>query len=431
MITSLEDKGYPDLVERAYALKAALQAARSDAELAQRSRTAERRLEAIRSLSAGESGPDPDPERDEATQRARLEEALRLIGELVEGYPDTEAAQQAQALRGPLVEAVGRFEQASREREAKVQAAKEALSELRQGIARLLREPLRGAYAQALKNCQAYNDAHGAVESKAGRALAREVELALGKATAAAIQRARSLVLREAWDEARLALEPLRPPLGIPEREAEIEEARTEIDEAQRASQAAAAQRERRAAEALVAAAWREGKSSLEGRSYGAAARPLRDMLPRLELADLKQLTELRASRLEAAQRVLERLFEHLQPAPAGGAREPKLWLELEVAGKTRRAYAAAGDPLGRMLTFAVTEQILRDVHLTALSADDLLTITRPLARSARHKLDLACLAYELGQGMRAEQLLQEARGESPGLEQEAQGLRILAGAGQ
>ena len=430
LIASLRAEGYPDLAERAEALELAMQEARAGEVQAERERSAGLKLQAIAALAEGQTGPSQDPSVDEAAQRGRVEEALRLIGELVESYPSTAAALEGQRLRGPLVEALERFETAARERRAKVDAAKLALDSLRAEVAGLLRAPKRGDYARALAACRAYLDAHGAVETKAGRALLREVEVNARKGVAAAIQRARSMVLRESWDEAREALQPLGGPLGLPELEREVREAEDEIEEALRASRADREQRERRAAEALVAGAWREAKPQLEARRFGSAALPLRDVLPRIELADVRRLAQLRAGRLEAAQRVLARLFEHLQPQQ-GKPRAPLLWLELEVAGKVLRAHASAGDALSRILTFAVTEQILRDVHITALSADDLLALTTPLAKSGRHKLDLACLAYELGQGMRAEQLLLEAGGQSPAFADEIQGLRVLAGAGQ
>lgn len=426
VIDDLELAGYPELVERARAVKEGLEERRRLAGLAEREVKAAAKVEHAAELCEEEVGPNPDPEVGLDARRARLEGALQMLNDVVAKHPDTEASQRAQVLRSKVLIALEKVEVAERERRGKADLARKAFEALGAEVRAALTRPKRGSYDKALAACKRFLAAHGDAGAKTGVALQAWVQKETEKAVSAAIKRSRGLVLRESWDEALEALQPVWPPLGMPNLEAEVRQAASEVQAARRASEAAEAQRVRQAAEAVVKRARDEAAPLIGERRYGEAARKLRGALTRIQLPDLRRLTELRAERLEGAQRVLDRLFAHVKEH-----KEPELWLDLQVAGKVRRAKATAVDTFRRRLTFSVTKQILRDVALVALSEDELLTLTKPLARSGATHLDQACLAYELSRSMQAEQHCQQARGQDPSLAKAVEGLRVLAGAGQ
>ncbi|MBL4850003.1 MAG: protein kinase [Planctomycetes bacterium] len=426
VIDSLSAEGYPELAERAREVAAFLVARRRKEALAEREVAAGQLVDSAEELCEGEVGPSADPSLDLATQRLRLEEALRLVSEVVKRDPDTQACDRAQALRGLIVEALERIEVAERARQGKVDAARAAFEVLAGRVRASIAQPKKGNYAAAHASCLRYLEDHGAVERKKGVALMRWVERKTEEAVRGAVKRSRRLVLREAWEDAAAALDVVWPPLGQPKLAADVRQAASEVQAALRASRAAKAQRLRQLSVAVVAKAKEAAAPFVEARRYGDGARELRSSLSRIKVTDLRRLTELRATRLEGAQRVLDRLSSHV----AKGS-DPPLWIDLEVAGKLRRVRASAVDPVRRYMTFALTKQILRDVALTALSEDDLLTLTAPLAVSGATHLDQASLAYELSRSMVAERHCTQARGLDPSLAKAVEDLRILAGAGE
>jgi len=427
VIDALEAAGYPELLERARGVQEALVKRRRLADLAEREVAAGDRVDRAASLCEDEvAGPSLDPEIGLGTQRVRLEEALRILNGVVRKDPDTEASQRAQVLRSKILVALERVDVAERDLRAKADAARRAFEALGAEVREAMTRPKRGSYEKAYAACRRYLEAHGDAGAETGVALQDWVQKETEKAVSAAIKRSRGLVLRESWDEALAVLQPVWPPLGRASLDAEVRQAASEVQAAQRASEAAAAQRVRQAAEAVVQRTYAEAKPLIAERRYGEAARKLRAALSRIDLPDLRRLTELRAGRLEGAQRVLDRLFAHVKEH-----KEPELWLDLEVAGKIRRAQATAVDTFRRRLTFSVTKQILRDVNLVTLTEAELAALTKPLARSGPTHLDQACLAYELSRSMVAEQHCQQARGLDPSLAKRVEGLRVLAGAGQ
>jgi protein kinase-like protein/FHA domain-containing protein len=426
VIDDLEQAGYPELLERARAVATGLVARRRQADLAEREVEAAEVVEQAAELCEDEVGPSPDPEVGLAEQRGRLEQALHLLNGVVKKHSDTKAGGEARALREKVLVALDRLEVEERNQRAKADLARKAFEALGGEVREALTRPKRGSYEKALAACRRYLEKHGSEGAKTGVALQAWVQKETETAVRGAIKRSRALVLRESWDEALAVLQPVWPPLGLPNLDAEVRQAASEIQAAQRASEAAAAQRVRQAAEAIVKRVQAEAAPLIGERRYGEAARKLRASLSRIQLPDLRRLTELRAGRLEGAQRTLDRLFAHVKEH-----KEPELWLDLQVAGKVRRAKATAVDTFRRRLTFSVTKQILRDVTLVTLGADELLALTKPLARSGATHLDQACLAYELSRSMYAEQHCQQARGLDPAQAQAVEGLRVLAGSGQ
>ena len=427
VIDALEAAGYPELLERARDVQEGLAKRRRLADLAEREVAAAARVDSAASLCEDEvAGPSLDPEIGLATQRVRLEEALRILNDVVKKDPDTEASQRAQVLRSKVLVALERVDVAEREQRAKADAARRAFEALGAEVRGAMTRPKRGSYEEAFAACRRYLEAHGDAGAETGVALQGWVQKQTEAAVSTAIKRSRSLVLRESWDEALAVLQPVWPPLGLANLDAEVRQAASEVQAARRASEGAAAQRLRQATEAVVSRAYAEAKPLIAERRYGEAARKLRNALSRIDLPDLRRLTELRAGRLEGAQRVLDRLFAHVKEH-----KEPELWLDLQVAGQVRRAKATAVDMFRRRLTFSVTKQILRDVTLIKLSEAQLAALTKPLAHSGPTHLDQACLAYELSRSMVAEQHCQQARALDPTLAQRVEGLRILAGSGQ
>lgn len=427
VVDDLGSEGFPELAARAAKVRGFLQAQRRQADLVERELVAGELVDHASEICEEEvSGPNPDPGIGLATQRLRLEQALGMLSRVVRKHPDTQACVRARQLQSKILEALKRVELSERAQQAKIDAARDAFENLGAEVRKALTRPKRGSYQRANAACLRYLETHGEAALKTGAALRAWVQTETEKAVSSAIKRSRSLVIREGWDEALAALDPVWPPLGNPGLDAEVRQAASEIQAAERASRAAETQRLRHAAEAVVARARAEAAPLIAGRRYGEAARKLREALPRIELTDLKRLTELRAGRLEGAQRVLDRLFAHVKDHA-----DPPLWLDLEVAGKVRRARASAVDTFRRRLTFSVTKQILRDVTLVKMAASDLLTVTDPLAKSGPTHVDQACLAYELARGMAAEQHCQKAQALDPSQAQAVEGLRILAGAGQ
>lgn len=423
LAAELEAAGLAEQAASALAVAEQARARREEAAREQREASARERLETARALSVEElEGPiEPDP-----ALKPRLEELERMLGTVIEDYADTDAAVEAQALRKRVSARLRELREALEARDRRAAEARRAVDRAKQRIVALLDTNVPSRFVQAIAAIEEYTAEFGDIERRGGEAL---LELVRGRAEREVRARTSSallLIAQRRWGEARVELDAVAPPLGFADLEAQVAEAQTALEEGQRQAVAEEQAERERADRRRLDESLEALRTELAARRYADAASSLRSELVLLQTDAARRLAALRITRLERAERAFEPLVAHVE------AGKPGVELELEATGvSARRARAVRYDRFSRRLTFQLTERVMRDVAIADLEPVRLLSLFASLGLDPAQRLDLACLAAELGEYVRAAQLLNEVAALEPALRREVEDMQVLAATGQ
>ncbi|RMG12339.1 MAG: FHA domain-containing protein [Planctomycetota bacterium] len=411
----LESEGFPEEAAAANSVLARAEEAIARRRQEERERALEEEVARARALAR-----DRGEGEAAGLRTRRLEQAVALLDEVIKTGGDLEGARAAQALRDELLQTLDRAREAEKRR-AELQAdAGRRARRLKRSLEALLAEEREGKYTTAHERLAEFREAYGEHVPRAVDELSALVRDRCRREVKQRTALARRHAGRGEWAEAKAALRPVTPPLGFPQLEAQVREAFQQLDEARRAEQRrleeaaeSADRRVRASARALIA-------DALRVRDFVRAARTYRAEVAKLTTERHAAQARVRSERLSAAARALKRMAEY--------ARSGKGPLELEVEFKgagRRRAPIVEVDYEGRHFLFQYEHRV-RPYDLDEFTPEQLLELCGSVPLDPRGKLDLACLAFELGRPAEAEALLSEATALDPSLRRLADDLRLL-----
>jgi hypothetical protein len=344
---------------------------------------------------------------DRATP-ARLTEVERLLGAVIEEYPSTQAAAEADRLRAEVVEA-GREAKAAQKRLAeRQQKAADAAKRAESSIRRLLESDERGRFALALEHAEEFTQKHGDVAPRPGPVLKTEIRAAAVRD----VKRCTAESLRHAgngrWTEAREALAPVQPPLGFPDLEETVRKAARTVQESQGSAARVAADRRRQEEEERLRRILEALEPVIGERDFARAASDLRGELPHFQVDEVKRQAEAIHARFEAAARAIDALVEHVR------AKKPGISLTFDFGKKgEQEAEAYEVDARGQRLKFQWGPYV-RSKELGELEPAQLLRLSRVAASGRAGTFQLGCLALAMGLRMEGTQILTELRALDP-----------------
>ena len=365
------------------------------------------------------------PAEQVATALERLEGVAGQLDQIQRDHPRTQAARAASELSTRIRTDLLRARQ-ERDQQARTEVhARERLQRTHAAIERLLRDERRpDRFARALEHVRAYEQEFGPAGVKAARALQEDVLARARQAVDRALQRAGVAVQTSRWGEAREELLRVEG-LGIGDLDARVGEMRDAVDAAERAARVEAEAQALQAEMSRVNAALAEVEALRAERRFAEAALRLETAGLVLDRAEAARRYQLLRQRLEGAGQALALLAREVR------AGRP-VRLRLASAGKgTYEVRPVEVDAAGRSFSYELAPNVLRDVQLSdpALTAGALLRAVSELIRTPGQRLQVACLAFELGLTEDGRALLLGLAPGDPELRQRAADLLSLADA--